>query len=234
MGQSAKNVLINSHLRVIIIVIFLSLYYNFTDRVPDSGLPAYFSMKKLLIIALLLIQSFAYGQPLSPQAKKVKHAYDELLKLPHAPVLQIKYIQVFPGNKVDFMDVFNAHTQDQLAGKSVDYVKKFRKLGYDYIDSVLPKSIQIGKEMPTWSEGAVDELQKTIYYLTNKNPMLFVNTVKELTKEEQALLASFLISGEGGVKNVNYDTLLDILDKAGEKKLHKIFSEATLQQEGQP
>lgn len=184
-----------------------------------------FIMKKLLLCSLLLIQAYAYGQPMSLQAKKLKYLYQAMIAQPHAPVIKMQYIAAFPDNKVDFMDVFNHHTQDQLAAKSTDYVKVFRKLGYDYSDSVMVKAIAIGKEMSAWSEGPVDELQKAIYYITNKKPMLFVTTVAALKKTEQAALAQFLISGEDQKKNENYDTLLDILDKAGERKIHKIFAE---------
>lgn len=147
-------------------------------------------------------------------------------KQPNAPVLQIGFISAFPDNKRDFMDLFNAHTRDELAGTGVDYVKTFRKLGYDFEDSVLPKAISIGKDMPTWSEGVVDELQKTIYYCTNKHPQLFADIVGKMKKSEQISLARFLYSGRGGT-NENYDILLQILEKAGERKAHKSFMEAT-------
>ncbi len=187
-------------------------------------------MKGLLTVLLLGLQISAYGQQLSQQAQKLKQAYEALQQQPHAPILQLRYVHTFPGNKVDFIEVFDAHTQDQLAGKSVDYVKKFRKLGYDYIDSVLPKSIAIGKDLPTWSEGAVDELQKTIYYLTNKNPQMFVDIVRSLKKEEQESLAVFLHAGEGGKQNENYMVLVDMFNKA-DKKLYKIFYAQVVQPE---
>ncbi len=180
-------------------------------------------MKKLLTAILLMLYVCVDAQQMSPHALKLKVAYEKLQQQPHAPILQIQFIQAFPGNKVDFIDIFNAHTQDQLAAKSVDYVRKFRKTGYDFMDSVLPKAVAIGKGLPTWSEGAVDELQKTIYYLTNKNPQLFVETVRKLNKEEQESLAVFLYAGEGGKPNENYHVLLDIFNIA-DKRIHKIFS----------
>lgn len=187
-------------------------------------------MRALFTALLLSWQILSFGQHLSPQAEKLKAAYEALQQQPHAPILQIRYIQAFPGNKVDFIDIFNAHTQDQLTAMGADYVKKFRKLGYDYMDSVLPKAITIGKELPTWSEGAVDELQKTVYYLTNKNPQLFVNIVRGLKKEEQESLATFLYATRGGGQNENYAVLLDIFDKA-DKRLYKIFSALVVQPE---
>ncbi|HEY9177876.1 MAG TPA: hypothetical protein VIN07_09310 [Flavipsychrobacter sp.] len=180
-------------------------------------------MMKLLAAVFWILPACLHAQQLSPQALRLKKAYEALQQQPHAPILQIQFIQAFPGNKVDFIDVFDAHTQDQLAGKSIDYIKKFRKLGYDYMDSVLPKAIAIGKELPTWSEGAVDELQKTIYYLTNRNPQLFVETVRKLNKEEHESLAVFLYAADGGKPNENYPVLLDIFDIA-DKRIHKIFS----------
>ena len=163
-------------------------------------------------------------EELSRKAVLIQHTYEELRKVPHGAILQIKYIQAFPDNKTDFIDIFNAHTGYELSEKGVDYVKKFRKLGYDYPDSVLPKSIQIGKDLTTWSLGPVNELQKTIYYLTGKNPQLFVDIIRELKKEEQISLANFLYAGENG-KNINYDNLIEIFEKTGDRKLLKIFTE---------
>lgn len=186
-------------------------------------------MKHILITLFLFSQFAAIAQvnKMSKQAIILRQRYEAAVHQPHAPVLQIQFIDAFPDNKVDFIDIFNHHTQDQLAAKSVDYVKKFRKLGYDYTDSVLLKSIKIGKELTAWSEGPVDELQKTIYYLTNKDPMLFVVYVRELKKTEQATLAQFLRSGESAKEHVNYPTLLDIFDKA-DKRIYKIFAAAPL------
>lgn len=184
-------------------------------------------MKRLLILLLALCQLSAYGKDVSPQAKKLRYYYEQLQLQPHAPVIHMQFIQAFPGNKKDFIDVFNHHTKDELAGTAVDYVKKFRKLGYDYTDSVLQKSINIGVEMAAWSDGAADELQKTVYYLTNKKPMLFVEMVRRLTKTEQEKLAQFLRSGGGDTENVNYPTLLDLFDKT-DTRIRKVFTDAKL------
>ena len=72
------------------------------------------NMRQIFILIILLLQLPAYGQPMSEAAKKIMYYYNELEKVPHAPVLQIKCITSIPGNKVDFMEVFNAHTQDSL------------------------------------------------------------------------------------------------------------------------
>lgn len=185
-------------------------------------------MKRLLIItALLLLQAVTYSKEASPLAKKLRYYYEMMLRQPHAPVINMQFIQAFPNNKRDFIDVFNHHTRDQLAASGEDYVKRFRKLGYDYTDSVLKKSIVIGIDLEAWSDGPVNELQKTIYYLTNKKPMLFVEMTRELTKSQQASLAQFLRSGPGEKENENYPTLLDLFDKT-DKRLLKIFSEAKM------
>lgn len=182
-------------------------------------------MKRLLIILIMLQVFPSFGQSkLSMQAKKLQYYYDQLQKQPHSPVLQVQYIQEFPADQFNFIELFNSHTGDELTGKGTDYVKFFRKLGNDYPDSVLPKAIAIGKEMPTWSAGPEDELQKAIYYITDKHPQMFVDMVKELKKSEQESLAKFLYAGPEG-KNVNYDILVDIFDRAGERKIKKIFAE---------
>lgn len=181
--------------------------------------------KLLLITAFLAFSTTTQAQRhLSYDAKLIKHVYEKLEKTPHAPILQIQYIDVFPKNKEDFIDVFYHHTEDELAINGTDYVKKFRKLGYDYPDSVLKKSITIAKNMTAWSPGAVDELQKGIYYLTGKNPQLFVDITRELKKEEQEALARFMYYGENG-EHVNYKALLSIIESTDLKKLKEIFAE---------
>ena len=185
-------------------------------------------MNKILYIVTILVcgtqLALAQPQQLSKYAAKVQYAYQELQKVPHGAILQIKYIQIFPDNKVDFIDIFNAHDGKELSQQGKDYVKQFRKLGYDYPDSVLPKSIAIGKDLTTWSSGPVNELQKAIYYITGKNPQLFVDIVRILKKEEQISLAKFLYDGPDG-KNINYDNLLQIFNKAGDRRLIKIFEQ---------
>lgn len=182
-------------------------------------------MKKLLIL-LILLQFSAQAQKLSPKAKQLMYYYQQIQQTPHAPVLHFKFIQTFPTTKFDFVDLFDAHTEDELAVKGTEYVKTFRKLGKLYPDSVLPRAIMIGKDMPTWSAGPADELQKTIYYLTNDHPQMFLDIVWELKKDERKALAQFLYSSPSG-KNENYDILLELFDKVGDKKTKKIFEEVT-------
>lgn len=187
-------------------------------------------MKRLfLIIFVLLLQAEVFAQDLAAQAKQINYYYEQLEKQPLAPILQIKYIQSFPVDKYNFIELFNSHEEDLLAEHGADYVKKFRKLGKQFPDSVLPKSIMIAKDLPAWSAGPVDELQKGIYLVTHENPQLFVNIVRELKKDEQATLAKFLYAGAEG-KNVNYDILVEILDRAAERKIKKIFIEAPLEE----
>lgn len=187
----------------------------------------WYAMKRLLIILLACCQLAVSAKDVSPQAKKLRYYYEQLQRQPHAPVIHMQFIQAFPNNKKDFIDVFNHHTHDQLAASAEDYVKRFRKLGYDYTDSVLQKSIIIGVELAAWSDGPVNELQKTIYYLTNKKPMLLVEMTRKLTKSQQNNLAQFLRSGPDGKENENYPTLLDIFDKA-DKRILKVFTEAKM------
>lgn len=187
-------------------------------------------MKQLLLLTLIVCQLQATAQPMTFQAKRLKYLYEQLEAQPHAPVLQIEYIQEFPGDKMNFIEVFNSHTEDELSTNGKAYVKRFRKLGMDFPDSVLPKSINIGKELPAWSAGPVDELQKGIYYITHDNPQLFVDLVRELKKEEQAGLAKFLYSSPDG-KNPNYDIIVEIFNRSGDRKIKKIFTEAPIEKE---
>lgn len=185
--------------------------------------------KTTLFILAILLHTNVFAQSLAEQAKQINYYYEQLEQQPRAPVLQIKYIQSFPIDKYNFIELFNSHEEDLLAEHGADYVKKFRKLGDEFPDSVLPRSIIIAKDMPAWSAGAVEELQKGIYLITHKHPQLFVDVVKELKKDEQASLAKFLYAGADG-KNVNYDILVDILDRAAERKIKKIFIEAPLEE----
>lgn len=196
---------------------------NFTVKFKIKG------MKNILLLIFFAYHTHAACQHLSPKAQKLEYLYEQLEVQLHAPILQVQYIQEFPDTKTAFIELFNAHTEDELARDGVAYVKKFRKLGYDYPDSVLPKAIAIGKELPAWSAGVVDELQKTIYSITGKNPALFATYVKELKKDEQASLATFLYTSPNG-RNPNYDILIDIFDRAGQPKIKKIFINSPTEQ----
>lgn len=187
------------------------------------------SIIKHFALILCLLPICMYAQKLSPEAAAVKYAYDELMKTPLAPVMQIRYLRAFPDNADDFINVFNPHTRDQLHEVAIDYVKKFRELGYDFEDTVLPKSIAIGKDLTTWSPGAVDELQKTIYFVTDKHRQKFIDIVKEMKNHEIESLASFLYAGSKG-ENKNYFTLIAIIERADERRIAKQFYKVAKEQ----
>lgn len=186
-----------------------------------------FKYLKLVIAILVFTAGESYAQPMTFQSKRLKYLYDQLEKQPKAPALQIQYIQEFPADKFTFIDVFDSHEDDQLTVMGSEYVQTFRKIGIDFPDLALLKSIRIGKDLPAWSAGPVAELQKGIYLMTHKNPQLFLDIVRELKKDEQTGLARFLYSSPDGNKNINFDILTDILEQAGEKKIRKRFSEAS-------
>lgn len=179
--------------------------------------------KILPVTLFLLVPVISFAQKLSPKAELIYEAYQDIEQQPHAPILQMRFIEVFPASKQDFIDIFNPHTGKELNDVSIEYIKKLRKLGYDYTDSVLLKCIMIGKEIPTWSKGQIDELQKTIYLLADHEKQLFVNIVSEMKKEEQEALATFLSSGENG-RNKNYGFIVDLTKLYGTHKLYKVFS----------
>lgn len=178
-----------------------------------------------LFIAFITIQAIPHlstAQKLHPTAERIHTAYEKLQQLPHAPILQMEYLNTFPYNTDSFMSAFNPHTEDQLTDVSVEYLKRYRELGYDYPDTSLKRAMYIGSNMRTWSRGAVEELQKTIYYLTDKNRDLFTDILDSMKKNEQEGLAKFLYAGENGT-NVNYGFITDVVRLHGTKKLYKMF-----------
>lgn len=183
---------------------------------------------RYLMMVLVLMPAITYGQlayrELSPEAKRIRYAYDELVKVPHSSVTQLTFIQVFPATRDAFINILNPDTQDELTDIGADVVKHFREVGKDWPDSVLRKSILIAKDLNVWSKGPAGELQKTIYLLTSEHPFIFINAVNELKSNEQAALGGFLSSGKDGT-NKNFDALVDLLERAGEKKMVKRFKE---------
>lgn len=174
------------------------------------------------IIILLLLPALANAQELSPLALKIYKAYDNQEQQPHAPILQMEYLNTFPYDADTFMAVFNPHTEDQLTEVGEKYIRRFRELGYDYPDTALKRAMYIGSGMKTWSKGAVAELQKTIFYLTDKNRELFIDILDSMKRDEQEGLARFLYAGVKG-DNVNYGFITDVVRLHGNKKLYKIF-----------
>lgn len=175
----------------------------------------------LLLLALLPL--FAAAQkPLTPEAEKIKGAYEWLMKQQNLPENQIHFIESFPDSKDHYIEVFTPHTFDQLYFNYEAYLAKYRELGRMYPKQVLAKSITIGKKLST-SDGPAGIMQEMIMEFANINPAAFAGEVKKLKKNEQQSLITFLADVPDHNKYAGYQRLLTELEKLQETKLADIM-----------
>jgi hypothetical protein len=175
------------------------------------------------IVLLILVPALSIAQkPLTPEAGRVKAAYEWLLKQPNFPENHIHFIESFPNNKDHYIEVFTPHTFDQLYFDYEAYLAKYRELGRMYPKQVLAKSMVIGKKLST-AGGPAGIMQQTIMEVANINPAAFAAEVKKLKKNEQLALIGFLADVPDHNNYPQYHTLIKELEKLQETKIADIM-----------
>lgn len=184
-------------------------------------------MKRIAAIMLTLLPAFiSFAQkPLTPEAQKVKDAYDWLLKQPNLPENQLHFIESFPDTKDYYIEVFTPHTFDQLYFNYEAYVSKYRELSKMYPKQVMIKSITISKQLHT-SKGPAAIMQETIMETANISPKAFAVVVNKLKKKEQISLVQFLADVPDHNNYPQYQTLIKKLEDNGDTKIADLMIEA--------
>ncbi|WP_276132112.1 hypothetical protein [Polluticoccus soli] len=182
-------------------------------------------MKRAVYIALLSLLPFAgvAQRPLTPEAEKVKAAYDWLMKQPDFPENHMAFIKAFPDNKDHYIDVFTPHQFDQLYFQYDAYLAKYRELGRMYPKQVMPKCVSICKKL-SLSDGPAGIMQETMMEVAGLNPEAFALELKKLKKNEQASVIAFLA---GSPYNSQYQELIKSLEQLNETKIAQAMTNAS-------
>jgi len=187
---------------------------------------------KILFCQLLFFASpfVAFSQPLSPQSKEVKAAWEALNKQPDSKQLQLAYLKVFPSNKRDFVAVFEPDDFKQLYSGGEKYIDSFAALAKNYPGAVIDKSINIGKDLQ-WEADGIGQLQGAIVVMGVNNTIIFSKRLKLLTVIQQSRLIKFLADEDGIKHDQTYQELINGLIKIGEKALAHKFEIARTERE---
>lgn len=181
-----------------------------------------FFIRRSLLISVLLFPFLASAQELLQESKDIRAAYTELMREEKATVLQIRFIETFPGDKETFMNVFNPPSFGQLTKEGPVYVQKFCDLGDLHTKAILSKSLAIAKGLIS-TFGVTECLQSTIYKLYLKEPEFFIAQLNQMKKKELEDLGAFLhYHNEEQFEKLCYD-----LAKNNEKKIFNAFKKAT-------
>lgn len=148
-------------------------------------------MKQLLCIFSLLLSTQLFAQDLSPEAMKIKKAYDELIKDPSFAEAQMQYIIDFPADKETFIRVFNSPHIDQLYPQRFAYLDTFTHLAAKYPEAALLKCISLSKEM-LGAGDVLGEIQKLLITLAPRYPETFAAQLRKMFKPDAKLIAYFM------------------------------------------
>jgi hypothetical protein len=177
-------------------------------------------MHRITILCFLLLSvcCHAQQQKLSPEAEKIKKAYEWLMKQPNLPENQLYYLEVFPATKDEYIKIFAPHTLDELYFNAPAYLSKFRELANMYPKQVLPKGIAIGKDL-VYAQDPAETMQRTIMEMANHDTRTFAAAVHKLKRKEQTGLIRFLADVPDHNNYPEYQKLINRLEKADETKI---------------
>lgn len=178
------------------------------------------------IVLLILVPVLGVAQkPLTPEAGKVRDAYEWLLKQSNLPENQLLFIRSFPDNKNAFIETFTPHTFDQLYFQRDLYLAKYHEFGRMYPKQVLAKSVEIGKKLHV-ADGPAAEIQKSIMDIANSRPEVFVTEMKGLNKKERLALVTFMADINDHNSYPQYQELIDKLLKIEANNIADMLIEA--------
>lgn len=177
-------------------------------------------MKSLIncLISFFVLVSPALSQKLSPESKKIAFACTQLKNHAGLKQYQLAYLESFPANKKAFVAVFNPEDFTQLYDNAYDYIVEFTNLAKYYPVEVIGKEINIGKDM-VWEADAPGYLQQSIVDLGNRYPAIFSKKLHTLPVSQVDGLIRFLADVENHKSYHTYQTLIESLNKLGEKAL---------------
>jgi hypothetical protein len=174
------------------------------------------------LLALAPLSVRAQEKRLSPKAQELTLALDALHRKPDDPMTQEHYLQVFPHDYRAFLDLFDFH----------------RELydGHDYIN-VLPSlaanhDAQVGALLVGLSKDAHQDADAPTYLQLataaygSQHTKSFASLLKQLPKEKQSHLITFLADVENHHAYVEYQEIIDHLKGLEEQGLAMKFEQA--------
>jgi hypothetical protein len=181
--------------------------------------------KIITLFIFFIIPMGAFTQSLSFKIGWLRTSYNELKENSGSSDKQLAYIQNFPSDSTSFMDIFQPADYKHLYKESHDYINTFFSLSTNHPNEIIDKSINIGEYL-IWQGDATGDMQHGIVDLGNSNTKIFASKLHSLTQSHKAHLISFLADVENFTAYPQYQSLINSLNKIGEKTLADEFVNA--------
>jgi hypothetical protein len=187
-------------------------------------------MKHLILVFIIVmsfnLSTFSQTDKLVPAAKRVKQAYENLIKNPDNKETQKRYIIDFPENADVFKQVFQSSTFDQLYKDSHLYIFKLAELSENFPDLVGGKLIRLCIGFKKWDADAIGHIQHVTMGYANSNYSDFMGLIKKLNKQDLNTLVTFLADVENHSAYGDYQKFMDKLKSNNEAVLFDLFENA--------
>jgi hypothetical protein len=188
------------------------------------------TLSVFLSLAGLSQSTPAQEKQLSPAGRKLKDAWDEMQRKPNDPIIQKRYLAVFPHDYKSFLDLFVNH--------------EFPDVGHEYI-AVLPTLAksherEVGKLLVRLSEDAHYEadapgdLRQAMATYGSQHTQMLVRFLKSLPRGKQAQLIAFLADVENPAAYPEYQSIIDHLNVLGDNDVANKFEIAREKRSKEP
>ena|ERR1700744_298559 len=175
-------------------------------------------MKILFVFLFALTFNVVRSQQLSEASERVKIAFNKLKSDSSSVKNKMAYLNIFPKNKKQFMDIFQPENFGQLYPESNKYIEMFIGLAKHFPDKVIDKSVDIGADLK-WEADATGQMQNSIVDLGNEHIDVFSKKLNSLPKVKRDQLITFLADAENHKAYHTYEQLIKSLQKVNENNL---------------
>jgi hypothetical protein len=182
----------------------------------------------LLVLSLTLIQ--AQEKQVSERAAALNNSLAELQKKPSDPVVQQRYLEVFPRDYKSFLELFDLHRE---LYDGVDFIRILPELAKNHDAEVGNLLVRLSKDAH-WEGDAPSYLQLATATYAGQHTKTFVSVIDQLSPSEQGNLITFLADVQNHSAYGEYQAIIDHLRSLGKCGLAQRFEEARKRRSQQP
>lgn len=142
---------------------------------------------------------------------------------PESRDVKQQYIRAFPDNFAGFLKIFGSSSSGALSEGNGIYVDLFGSLCGEYPQEVVETLLNISKSAVTTDDDATGMLQGITADCGVTQFEVFLKSLRKRPLAEQKNISSFLADVESIEDYPEYEKILKLLKKHGEKKLYNIF-----------
>lgn len=175
-----------------------------------------------LALAICPVLVPAQEKRLSPKAQKLTEAWAELQRAPNDPIVQGRYLDIFPHDYKSFQDLFDL---DRELYSGYDFINVLPSLAKNHETEVGKLLVQLSKDAH-YEADAPSYLQHATATYGSQYSKTFVGLLNLLSADKQAHLIAFLADVENHASYKEYQHIIDHLKALGEDGFAKKFEAA--------